>query len=234
MGNKEAKFDITYEGNTKSEVKRMDLAAGMEEKMREKIDMMSMADLMGSSPPTVVEKIVMAGMMGEEEDWKVNIEGITVKSAEEANEEFQNAVNGMSSMMGTLYKPPYQFNTKVLFFKTRKPSRWIRVHTMKNPLGRWLMLEKDVEGLSPIEIQIRFALPTTPTHVSEINLPAGTVMSKGSVQYHQFESHMPATAPSGAAQFRIEEPKCRKDFFEFYQRCVSKPKLLSEFSIGNT
>lgn len=181
------------------------------------------------------------------DDWQSHIQPITYRSAEEVNEELSQtatkALPSVASSMGmsmpsmtetlqpminmtSLYKPPYETGTQVLFFKTLEPTQWVRVHTDRNPIGRWIMLKKDIVGLTPQQIQIRYALPTIPTTVSYIEFPPLSFLSMGKVQYHQFEAHMPATAPSGAMQFRIEEPKERRNFSEFYSASVKKQEPL--------
>lgn len=80
--------------------------------------------------------------------------------------------------------PPFQSKTHVVEFLTSKETQWVRVHGPKNQAGAWIMRRSAIEGLSPLEIQKKFALPHTPTFVSEVHLPKGTTVFRGNIEDH--------------------------------------------------
>ena len=43
------------------------------------------------------------------------------------------------------------------------------------------MKHSDIEGLTPIQIKTKYALPYTPTHYCYVNVPSGTKMYSGIV-----------------------------------------------------
>lgn len=78
-------------------------------------------------------------------------------------------------------RPPYAENTEVNERTLTTDERFVRVHGESNRAGNWLMNEKDIHGLSPEQIQEKFALPETPKYVSDVNVPAGTTVRTGTV-----------------------------------------------------
>lgn len=80
--------------------------------------------------------------------------------------------------------PPYTPGSVVRDVTLSRPSdpgEFVRVHTASNKGGHWIMRRRDIEGLSPNEIRERYALPGTPTHVSDVMLPKGTRLRIGTV-----------------------------------------------------
>lgn len=47
--------------------------------------------------------------------------------------------------------------------------------------GSWIMKAEDIEGLTPLEIQNKFALPNTPKYVCYVELEVGTHIRVGEV-----------------------------------------------------
>lgn len=47
--------------------------------------------------------------------------------------------------------------------------------------GGWVMKAEDIAGLTPKEIQNKFALPTTPKYICDVELEAGTRLRMGEV-----------------------------------------------------
>ena len=45
--------------------------------------------------------------------------------------------------------------------------------------GGWIMRAEDIEGLTPLQIQEKFALPNTPKYVCDVELEAGTHLRVG-------------------------------------------------------
>lgn len=49
----------------------------------------------------------------------------------------------------------------------------------------WMMKREAVEGLSPGQIQSKYALPEVPTYMSELHVPAGTRIRTGIVNFNE-------------------------------------------------
>ena len=47
--------------------------------------------------------------------------------------------------------------------------------------GGWIMRPEDIEGLTPLQIQEKFALPSTPKYICDVELEAGTHLRVGEV-----------------------------------------------------
>lgn len=79
------------------------------------------------------------------------------------------------------YHPPYKDGTQVVRFTTTRPQQFVRVHGSTNQIGAWVMRKSAINKLTPAQIQQKYALPAAPTHVSDVNVPAGTRMEYGMV-----------------------------------------------------
>lgn len=80
--------------------------------------------------------------------------------------------------------PPFQLGSHVVEFKTLRESQWVRVHTGSNETGNWIMRKSSIVGLTSHEIQIKYALPSLPTYVSDVHVPGGTTILRGNIQNH--------------------------------------------------
>ncbi len=91
--------------------------------------------------------------------------------------------NSALAQQGYTSPLPYQTGTPVASFKTTGTTQYVRVYTqgVTTPNGRWLMRYSDIQGLTPAQIQSKFALPNTPTHYCFVNVPSGTAMYSGIV-----------------------------------------------------
>lgn len=47
--------------------------------------------------------------------------------------------------------------------------------------GGWLMRAEDIRGLTPKQIQAKFALPAEPIYIGEVSLPKGSTLRIGEV-----------------------------------------------------
>lgn len=56
---------------------------------------------------------------------------------------------------------------------------FVRVYGRDNQVGSWLMRADEIEGLTPAQIQNKFALPELPRYVSEVHVPSGTNLRIG-------------------------------------------------------
>jgi RHS repeat-associated protein len=80
--------------------------------------------------------------------------------------------------------PAYAKGTMVTQYRTTMKQKFVRVFNSKNgntAQGRWMMKESEIQGLSPEQIQQRFALPgqNAPSEIVEVEVPAGTLMQVG-------------------------------------------------------
>lgn len=78
-------------------------------------------------------------------------------------------------------KPPFAADKPVIEGKLAEDTKFVRLYDGENSgqMGRWMMPESEVSGLTPAQIQQKFALPQAPTMVSDVNVPAGTVVRVG-------------------------------------------------------
>jgi RHS repeat-associated protein len=95
---------------------------------------------------------------------------------------------------------PFKPGTTVSRFKIGLKSRFVRVFNMKNgsAQGQWMAREEDIEGLTPEEIQAKFALKFKPDSKVDVNVPAGTKVEAGTVNENFGQ-------PGGGTQFRLME-----------------------------
>jgi hypothetical protein len=124
--------------------------------------------------------------------------------------------------------PPYDESIRPRTINLNNPRTFVRVHGEINQARSWMMRAREIEGLTPLEIQDKFALPELPRFVSEVDVPAGTSLrvsraapiegwgSGGGTQYELLqripESSYKNTMP--LLQPRIEVPE---SYIEDYQ-----------------
>ena len=77
-------------------------------------------------------------------------------------------------------KAPYKKRTSVVEFTTESSEQFVRVFGEGgNAAGGWLMKKGDIQGLTPAQIQDKFALPKMPTQVVDVTVPKGTRIRTG-------------------------------------------------------
>ncbi len=110
-------------------------------------------------------------------DFGYDIRGEIVKnsSAEEVN-------NWWRVEMGYDH-PPYKLGTTVNEIKLSHDTMFVRVYDgdISGQFGGWLMKADDIRGLTPSQIQDKFALPAIPKFITDVKLPAGTIVRMGIV-----------------------------------------------------
>ncbi len=103
--------------------------------------------------------------------WAKNrLKDIVIKDADEVNEALRYS------------GPPYLPGSKILEGVTIHPEKFVRVHTLTGgagPMGRWIIKKESIRGLTPLEIKNKFSLPEMPTHITEVDVPAGTRIRRG-------------------------------------------------------
>lgn len=77
--------------------------------------------------------------------------------------------------------PPYLPKSKVQVIELQEDTKFCRVYDGENSgmYGGWVMKQSDLEGLTPEEIQDKFALPQKPIKICDVTIPAGTTMRTG-------------------------------------------------------
>lgn len=77
--------------------------------------------------------------------------------------------------------PPYLPKSQVQQIELKEETKFCRVYDGKNSgmYGGWVMKQSDIEGLTPEEIQDKFALPQKPVKMCDVTLPKGTQMRTG-------------------------------------------------------
>lgn len=99
---------------------------------------------------------------------------LNTSSAEDVNKIFKDTMG---------YEPPYKPGTSVTEIQLTKNATYVRVYDKVNSRmqGGWVMKAEDIAGLTPQEIQNKFALPNTPKYICDVNLEAGTRLRTGEV-----------------------------------------------------
>jgi RHS repeat-associated protein len=98
-------------------------------------------------------------------------------------------------------QPAYAKGTMVTQYRTTMKQKFVRVFNLKNgnsAQGQWMMKESEIQGLSPEQIQSRFALPgqNLPNQMVEVEVPAGTLMQVGYAGTNSFGT-------GGGVQFEL-------------------------------
>ena len=99
---------------------------------------------------------------------------LNTSSAEDVNKIFKDTMG---------YEPPYKPETGVTEIQLTENATYVRVYDKVNSRmqGGWVMKSEDIAGLTPQEIQNKFALPNTPKYICDVNLEAGTRLRTGEV-----------------------------------------------------
>ena len=96
------------------------------------------------------------------------------QSAESVNDWWAN--NGYD-------RPPYTPKTVVQDITLDCDTIFVRVYdgNISGLRGGWVMCAEDIKGLTPEQIQQKFALPSTPKYIGEVKLKAGSSIRMGEV-----------------------------------------------------
>jgi hypothetical protein len=101
-----------------------------------------------------------------------NFKHILTESADEVNDSL--------SKLGYT-EAPYKPGTKVNTIELTEDTKFVRVYDGVNSQqqGGWIIRTEDIQGLTPQQIQNKFALPTTPKYVTDVILEEGTQIRTG-------------------------------------------------------
>ena len=82
------------------------------------------------------------------------------------------------------YKSPYKEKTVVQDITLTEDTKFVRVYdgVNSNLEGGWVMRAEDIKGLTPKEIQAKFALEYEPKFIGEVELKAGDTVRLGEVE----------------------------------------------------
>jgi hypothetical protein len=86
------------------------------------------------------------------------------------------------------YEPPYKAGTITTEFTTTAEKNFVRVHGPNNRERAWVMEKSEIEGLTPEQIKDKFALPETPTYITDVKVPKDTRMRMGIAGRNKFGS----------------------------------------------
>ena len=81
------------------------------------------------------------------------------------------------------YKSPYKTRTVVQNITLTEDTKFVRVYDGVNSSleGGWVMRAEDIKGLTPKQIQAKFALEYEPKYIGEVELKAGDTIRLGEV-----------------------------------------------------
>ena len=118
----------------------------------------------------VVESVTGDIESGSKATYKI----LNTSSAEDVNKIFKDTMG---------YEPPYKPGTSVTEIQLTGNATYVRVYDKVNSRmqGGWVMKAEDIGGLTPQEIQNKFALPNIPKYICDVNLEAGTRLRTGKV-----------------------------------------------------
>ncbi len=96
-------------------------------------------------------------------------------------------------------EPPYKSGGLTTDFQTGTKEQFVRMYTrgFNEPEGRWLMSAEDIKGLTPKQIQQKFALPEVPTHIVDAEVPSNFRLRMG-------EAGPNAFAPTGGGGIQAQ------------------------------
>ena len=79
------------------------------------------------------------------------------------------------------YDPPYTPGTVTKEIELVSNKKFVRVYdgTNSKMYGGWVMDADDIVGLTPLEIQDKYALPFTPKYICDVDIDAGTILRTG-------------------------------------------------------
>lgn len=92
-----------------------------------------------------------------------------------------SAKDANASFIEKGWNAPYDSSTQVRQFTTANNVQFVRVHTSNNVGGQFMVRSDEIKGMTPQQIQQHLGLPTVPTHISDVKVPAGTKMQVGTV-----------------------------------------------------
>jgi outer membrane autotransporter protein len=106
--------------------------------------------------------------------------GNTIRTWESGATDFSTS-NAVNTILNEKYSPGGAYyasfppNQGVPEIMPSQPLYFVRFYTGTDPRGPWVMRAAEVRGLTPQQIQNRFALPAVPTNITMVVVPANLV-----------------------------------------------------------
>jgi len=94
-------------------------------------------------------------------------------------------------------EPPWDASGNVTETTLFAPAKYVRVYANGRLAGAYVMEASEIQGLTPAQIQQKFALPVTPDSIAIADVPAGTTIRIGTAGANGF-------APSGGGGIQVE------------------------------
>ena len=100
--------------------------------------------------------------------------------------------------------------TRITEFTSPVPTQYVRVSGGNSfPTANWIMRAEDIAGLTPTQIASKFGLPTVPTQIGSVTIPAGQPL-QASVANGILRGDNPG---GGGVQFYIPNPQVSPSVF---------------------
>lgn len=135
---------------------------------------------------------------------------------------------------------PFDLHTSVTETVLTQPQHFVRVYAPasgSSPNGVWLMRSEFARGLTPEQIKDRFALPTVPTHIVNVDLPASPDPTTGKdfALWTGVAGPIAGFGNGGGVQNRIIADFNGTNYFPNYQFVIGTrdhPQLIGEFALS--
>jgi hypothetical protein len=125
--------------------------------------------------------------------------------------------------------PPYKPGTRVYEITTKEPVTGVFARVYNNEAyktGDWIVEKGLIDGKSPREIKEILALPTEPTHIVDVDLPAELTLRKGVLNKNFGSTGEKATLQYEIAEEKMSDPKSLVNYF-------NNPRRINLHESGN-
>jgi filamentous hemagglutinin len=114
------------------------------------------------------------------------------------------------------FSPPYVPGTQTALIMTLQETQFVRVYvpgTKSTPVGAWIMPVSEIRDLTPEQVASKFALPQTPTHIVDVNVPPGQQLRAtiaNDINIHNDRS-LGGNGGGGGVQFELMDKSAIKE-----------------------
>lgn len=135
---------------------------------------------------------------------------------------------------------PFDLNSPVTEIILTKPQHFVRVYAPASggsPNGAWILRSEYARGLTPEQIKDQYALPTLPTHIVNVDLPASPdpVSGKDFALWTGIASPIEGFGNGGGVQNRIIADFNGTDYFPNYEYVIgirNHPQLIGKYALS--
>jgi hypothetical protein len=135
---------------------------------------------------------------------------------------------------------PFDLNTAVTEIVLTQPQHFVRLYSPESgssPNGPWIMRSEYVRGLTPEQLKDRFALPTLPTYIVNVDLPASPDPATGKdyALWTGIAGPIVGFGNGGAVQNRIIADFHGTNYFPNYEFVVgtrNHPQPIGNFALS--